>query len=110
VDIGYAVGEAASSACHAKSCEARKRDIRAELRANDKAWQTSQSKISARIRDECPDIGWDKTGHEECKSRVLAESDLDMQVFALEDRELREKMAGIDPEKCKVWSGNLTSR
>jgi len=106
VNIGYALEMPVSSECFARQCETKKRDLRAQVRANEAAWERAEKSLAARIKSECPESGWDAS-HEECAAKLQEVSQAEMDQFPVHDLELREQMAAIDPENCQVWSGDL---
>ena len=106
VSLGYALEMPVSSECFARECETQKRDLRAQVRANETAWERAEKSLAARIKSECPESGWDKS-HEECEATLREANQAEMDQFPLKDQELREQMAAIDPEHCQVWSGEL---
>jgi hypothetical protein len=109
VNIGYAVEMPVSSDCFASRCETDKRDLRAQVRANEAAWERAGKALTARIKNECPESGWDAS-HEECEAMVREANQAEMDQFPLKDQELREKMAAINPEQCQLWSGDLVDK
>ena len=106
VNIGYALEMPVSSDCFARECETSKRELRAQVRANETAWERAEKSLAARIKSECPESGWDAS-HEECEAKLREVSQAEMEQFPMKDQELREEMAAIDPERCQVWSGKL---
>ncbi len=106
VNIGYSIEMPVSSDCLASQCETEKRDLRAQVRANEAAWERAEKSLAARIKNECPESGWDKS-REECEAAIREPSQAEMDQFPLKDQELRDQMAAIDPEHCKIWSGEL---
>jgi hypothetical protein len=108
VNIGYAVEMPVSSDCFASRCETDKRDLRAQVRANEAAWDRAEKSLTARIKSECSESGWDAS-HEECEATVRETNQAEMDQYPLIDEELREKMAAIDPEQCQLWSGDLVN-
>ena len=106
VNIGYALEMPVSSECYASRCETQKSDLRAQVRANETAWERAEKLLAARIKSECPESGWDKS-HEECEATVREANQAEMDQFPLKDQELREQLAAVDPEHCQVWSGEL---
>lgn len=107
VNIGYGIEAPASIDCHASECEAKKHELRAEVRANDVAWERVEKSLADRIDGECIVSGWETTSGEECRTKLREASQADLDQFVLKDQELREKMAAIDPERCQVWAGDL---
>jgi len=107
VDIGYSIDSLPVSHCYAKPCEAKKSTLRKAIKTNEAAWEQAEKKLNAKIAADCPDTGWDKVNPSECASKVRESSKDDFKAFAEKDRELRNQMAEIDPEICKVYSGGL---
>lgn len=107
VDIAYAIDSPLAPHCYATQCEAKKSGLRAEIRANEKAWENAEKALAAQIIAECPDSGWDEASLVECSETVRNSNPVQMETFALKDQELRDQMAAIDPDTCKVHSGNL---
>jgi hypothetical protein len=106
VNVGYALEMPVSADCRGSQCETQKRDLRAQVKANEAAWERAEKSLAARIKSECPESGWDAS-HEECEAKLREVSQAEMEQFPLKDQELREELAAIDPERCKVWSGDL---
>jgi hypothetical protein len=108
VNFGYGIEAAASATCIASGCEGKKRDLREQIRANERAWERAENSLSAEVEKECPAGGWDATSREECSARIKDARKSEMQEFASQNQELRANMAAIDPEHCQIWSGGLT--
>jgi hypothetical protein len=108
VNLGYEIDTAANVSCNASQCETKKHDLRAQVRANEATWERAEKSLAARVEKECPDTGWDTATREECAAKVAEPGRADMEMYHLLDQELRNKMAAIDPERCQVWSGDLT--
>jgi hypothetical protein len=106
VNVGYALEMPVSADCLGSQCETQKRDLRAQVKTNEAAWERAEKSLAARIKSECPESGWDAS-HEECEAKLREVSQAEMEQFPLKDQELREELAAIDPERCKVWSGDL---
>jgi len=64
--------------------------------------------LAAQIKEACPDTGWDTATSKECEENLRAASQEEMEQFAAHDLELREQIAAIDPDMCRVHSGDLT--
>jgi hypothetical protein len=107
VNFGYGIDETSDASCHAARCEAKKSGLRAEARSNEAAWKASIQTWAARIDSQCPDNGWDTEEHKQCVAGAEEEKKADMQIFILQEQEIREKLAAIDPEHCQVHSGDL---
>jgi len=108
VNIGYAIEMPVSSDCFASQCENKKRALRAQIRANEAAWERAEISLAAQIKNNCPGSGWDTLSKDECEAQVRESSQTEMKIFPIQDQQLREKMAAIDPDRCQVWSGDLT--
>lgn len=109
VNIGYAVDTVATADCFARQCETKKSDIRASVKANEKAWEQAEKALSARIVSECPDSGWETDASEECAVDIRESGSAQMNVFSARDAQLREQMGAIDPDQCTAWSGELVA-
>ena len=107
VDISYSIESLQAPKCYATQCEAKKSTLRAEIRANESAWEKAEKALAARITAECPDSGWDQATFAECQSNVRAGNEAEMEEFPLKDQELRDQMAAIDPDTCQIYSGDL---
>jgi len=108
VNFGYSINDAPSVECYARQCEEKKKDIRGQIRANEKAWKQTDHKINSQIAEECPDSGWDKTTREECEREIREAQRVQMELYVENDVLLREQITTIDPLHCQVWSGELT--
>jgi hypothetical protein len=108
VNFGYAIEMPVSADCFASQCEAKKRDLRAQVRTNEAAWERAAKSLNVQISNECPNSGWDTTPAEECEAAVREASQTEMELFPMRDQELRTQMAVIDREHCQVHSGELT--
>jgi hypothetical protein len=108
VNLGYAIDSAASVVCNASRCETKRRDLRAQVRANEAGWKRAKKSLAAQVKRDCPNTGWDPATHEECAAKVGKSSQAEMKTYPLLDQDFRKRMAAIDPEHCQVWSGDLT--
>jgi len=107
VDVGYSLSNSPVAQCHAAQCEREKRSLRKEIRANESAWESAENELAAKVKNECPDTGWDSVISQECEQKTRAAGSAEVEQFAARDLELREQMAAIDPEKCRIRSGEL---
>ncbi len=107
VNIGYAVDSVATADCFARQCEAKKSDLRASVKANERAWEKAEKALSVRIASECPDSGWDTAAREKCAVDLRESASEQLDSFSSRDAQLREQMAAIDPDQCTAWSGDL---
>ncbi len=108
VSLGYSVSGPVTAQCYARQCEEKKRGLRAKVTENEKAWEKASNRINALIAAECPDSAWDETTREECEGEIREASKIEIELFIENDLLLREQLATVDPEHCKVWSGELT--
>jgi hypothetical protein len=109
VNYAYAIDGPPRATCVAGGCEAKKRDLRAKLTANDKAWLQARQSLVTRVESECPSSGWGNADLDACRERVRAADEDDMQVFEDTDAALRAKLAEIDPENCTVYGGSANT-
>ncbi|MBT8047869.1 MAG: hypothetical protein HKO99_01435 [Xanthomonadales bacterium] len=107
VDVGYSIDGAPAPNCFASQCEAKKRSLRLEIRENENVWEQAERALSERIKNECPDTGWDTLQSQECEDRVKAASQAELQRFEATDLELREQVTEIEPGDCRSYSGEL---
>jgi len=107
VDIGYSIDSLPVANCYAAQCENKKKELRSQIDANERAWEKAEKALRASITAECPNTGWDTDSHAECASKVRAASQSEMEAYVLKDEELRAQMAAIDPDICGVHSGDL---
>ena len=108
VSFGYGITSTNAASCVAKGCEQKKSALRNQVRANETAWEQKEKSITAQIGKECPNSGWDEATRQECATNIRQANRADLGDFSAKNRELREQMAAIDPEQCKVWSGDLS--
>ncbi len=110
VDIGYSIDSLPVPKCYASQCEAKKSALRQEIRSNEAAWKSAEKALAARIKADCPDTGWDTATFEECASKVKEANAPEMDAFSIKDQELRDQMAAVDPDICKIYSGDLVTK
>lgn len=107
VNIGFDIDGAADVACYASQCEVKKRDIRTKIKANEAAWEKAENRLTAMVTEQCPDSAWEINSKEECEITLRSAEENEMEQYLATDQVLREQLAGIDPERCKAWSGDL---
>lgn len=107
LDVGYAIEPPARTQCLAASCEAKKRGIRNEIQANETAWQQTEKQIAQKIDKDCPNSGWDEASYKSCSEEIRNVNQDELESYQLQDRELRRRLAEVDPENCTVYSGEL---
>ncbi len=106
VNVDYAINPPAKASCVASRCEAKKRNLRAQLSANGSAWQQAKKALADRIGQACPDTGWE-SAKEDCEEKIREASQEEMDGFAQKDEALKLQMAEIDPELCEVHAGGI---
>jgi len=106
LDIGYAIKPPAKARCVASGCESKRRSLRTKFRANDTAWQKATKTLEGRISTECPQSGWDNSEQEVCAAKIRNSTQGSMDRFIQEEKELKSRMATIDPEQCQVYGGD----
>ncbi len=106
LDIGYAIKPPAKARCVASGCESKRRSLRTKFRANDAAWQKANKTLVGRISTECPQSGWDNSEQEVCAAKIRNSAQGSMDRFIQEEKELKSRMATIDPEQCQVYGGD----
>jgi hypothetical protein len=106
VSTAYALQPPAEAPCVAKSCEAKKADVRKRIQVNDKAWQKARAALEARVEQECPDDGWNGQATEDCRERVRRAANEEMEAFAETNAVLMAEMAAVDPEVCALNGGD----
>ena len=103
LNVAYAVQSLAKAHCVASSCETKKRKLKTQLRTNNKSWQAANQALSARIAKECPQSGWGKQAQATCEAEIRSSSQADLEHFAQKEKELKDKLMGVDPEQCRVY-------
>ena len=106
VNIDYAINPPVKAKCVAKQCEAKKRNLRAKLSANESAWQQADKALADRIGQACPDTGWENA-KEDCEAKIQEASQEEMDAFVQKDEALKQQMADIDPELCEIHGGGI---
>lgn len=109
VSYAYAIEGAPQAACVARGCEAKKRELRARVAANDTAWAEVRQRLAARVESECPSSGWGNADVDACRANVRAAGEEEMQVFRDTDDTLQAQLAAVDPETCTVYGGTANT-
>lgn len=109
VSVGYAIKPPAKASCVAKSCEAKKQEVRKRIKINDNAWQKARTALENRVEVECPDDGWNTKNNENCRVDVRKSATEEMAVYVEKDQLLKVEMAAIDPELCTLSGGDLVN-
>ncbi len=84
--------------------------MRQGIKSNEAAWKSADKALTAKIKADCPDTGWDKATYEECAAKVKDAKASEMEAFATKDQELRDQMAAVDPDHCTLYSGDLVTK
>ena len=106
LNVEYARNSSLKAKCVASECEAKKRDLRAALRANDKAGEKANNTLAIRLSSECPDSGWGGAEQANCEARIRQGGQADLEQIALQDKELKEQLAAVEPERCQAHGGS----
>ncbi len=101
-NVAYALKPPAKPHCAAKECEVKKRSLRAAFRNNDAAWYKAKKAQEARMTAECPQSSWDGSSQEACEAKIREGSQATMDQFAQKEKELKNKLWSVDPERCMV--------
>ena len=107
VNVGFAIDTAAKSPCGARQCETHNGPAVKNIRANESAWKKAKETLAATLKSECPDSGWDKSQRENCEEEIREASQETMDTFERIDKELRQQLAEIEPENCRLHGGAL---
>jgi len=105
VNIGYAINSTAKAACGASKCEAGRKQLRAEIQANEEVWKKAGEALAAQVAAECPESGWDGASKEGCEAQIRESSQEEIASFAQKDIELRQQMTDVVPINCRVYGG-----
>jgi len=109
VNYAYAIESAPRAACVARGCEAQKRDLRAKVSANDRAWLQARQRLADRVESECPSSGWGSADLDACRERVRAAGQAELHQFKETDAALQASLAKIDPDNCTVYGGGANT-
>ena len=107
MSVAYSIEAPARAACVAGGCEAKKTEIRAEAARNRKAWQKARKDLEAKTIAECPDHGWNTDDTDACRQAVIDAAAESMAGYRNTDKELRDRLAAINPETCEVYGGSV---
>ena len=105
LSIGYALKPPAAAQCVASGCESKKRSLRTIFRKNDKDWHKAKTALAARIATECPQSSWDGSTQEACEAEIREANQAQMDEFAQKEKDLKDKMWGVDRDLCQVHGG-----
>ncbi len=109
VSVGYGIRTAAQVDCAASRCESRNAGILKELRANEDAWARAEAALAERIERECPDSGWDSIDRDACSAEIREAAREELARYGQTDQELRDSVAAVIPEYCRVQGGHLVT-
>jgi hypothetical protein len=108
VNVAYAVDAPKRAACIAAECEADKRSLRSEFKANLGAWERAERDLQQRLAAECPETGWGKTeAVEQCQAAIRAAAEAELEQFATRDTELRVQIEAGELQRCRLQAGDL---
>lgn len=105
VSHGYAINSRPTAACVARNCEAMKKDIRAKVTANDRAWDAAKVQVQDMTERECPDDGWGAANLEDCRQGVHDANQERLDEFKQVDARLQARLQAIEPGTCTVYGG-----
>lgn len=105
LNIDFAINSYEMAQCVASDCESKKREIRGEIRTNDKALQKAKDALAAKIASECPATGWGGAKQLACEDKVRETSQGELEQIEQQDKALKERLAAVDPERCQVYGG-----
>jgi hypothetical protein len=105
VSIGYALKPPATAKCVASGCESKKRSLRKIFRKNDQDWHKAKTALAARMATECPQSSWDGSTQEACEAELRKASQAQMDEYAQKEKDLKDKMWGVDRDLCQVYGG-----
>ncbi|NNK37828.1 MAG: hypothetical protein HKP03_05065 [Xanthomonadales bacterium] len=105
VNVGYSIRTAAQVDCVASRCEQQNGAVLRELRANEDAWEAAEKALTARIERECPDSGWNSVDRDACAAEIRQSVEEEMAHYGQTDQRLREQLAAVIPEHCRIRAG-----
>ena len=105
LNIDFAINTAVEADCVASDCESKKRELRAEVRGNEKALQKANKDLTAQIAAKCPDSGWGGTEQVNCEAAVRQAGQATLEQLEQQRKEIDENLAAVEPEKCQVYGG-----
>jgi hypothetical protein len=106
LNIDFAINTAVKADCVASDCESKKRELRAEVKANEKALQKAHKDLTAQIASKCPDSGWGGTEQANCEAGIREAGQATLEQLEQQRKEIDENLAAVEPEKCQVYGGS----
>jgi hypothetical protein len=106
MSVAYSINGPATATCVAKSCEAKKKDLRAAVLKNESAWRQARMALQQKAETECPDNGWNQSDTETCRQAIYDAAAEKMAAYEAGNEDLKEKLAAIDPDTCTVFGGD----
>lgn len=102
LNVAYALNSNLQADCVAKTCEAKKRDLRKEFRANDKLLQNLHAELEAQISVECPQSGWAGNDQADCEADIRQSRRTELDELTAKKQDLENQLAAVEPENCQV--------
>ena len=109
VDVAFGLQPPVKAVCKARSCEAKKTDVRSRVSANDKAWQKALKAAEQSIEGACPDNGWNTKETQKCREDQRLAISEKMAPFEEQDTALRAAMAALAPANCPLHGGDTVA-
>ena len=106
VNIAFSTEGPTEAACMASKCEAAKKDLRAEVAKNDKAWRKARQALDAQAVEACPDNGWNSAATRRCREDFIAGAADQLAVYERADKELAARLDEASPGNCATHGGN----
>lgn len=106
MSVAYSINGPASATCVAKSCEAKKTELRAAVYKNEGAWRQARNALQAKAETECPDNGWNRSDTDTCRQEIIDAAAERMAGYEAIDADLQDKLAAIEPDTCTVYGGD----
>ena len=109
VSHAYGIDQAPVAVCVASGCEAKKRELRAQVADNDRSWAQARQRLQQRLEADCPSSGWGNADVDACRDQVRKSAAGELAVFAETDAALQEKLGNIDPGTCTLHGGGANT-
>ena len=106
MNVAYSINGPATATCVARSCEAKKRELRTSVFKNEATWRQARASTQQKAEAECPDNGWNRSDTDTCRQAIYDAAAEKMAGYEAIDADLKEKLAAIDPETCTVYGGD----
>ena len=106
VNIAFSVEGPPSASCVARKCEIAKKELRAEVARNDRAWENARKAVEAQAMEACPDNGWNSAETRKCRKDFIESAADQTAVFEKTDRDLQARLAEAGPGNCATHGGH----